>query len=341
MAARKTVLDEEEYSRALDTIIKNKYFPELKAYENLQTDEASEITSTWSKSTQKSSKSSKKPEKYANLNLKVFFDEYTSEDNFSFEELAEKAQQKHKEKYPYLYSTETPTSPNSTTETVPNLDKNQNTLFFLPIKALPASKTDEDLAALPASRSKIKRNPAISIKNTRFNNFKKPNSKPSDSRSTKSSSMMSYDPGYQPLYEPSPNPGVDVTPLVTWGEIESTPVFTRGNKKFKIQLSSPKEEFARSLSLSMLKSKTTPKSPIRSKNHKKSSAITPLTKMSPAVQKLASKKLNITPKLFISPKPSPKSTTPKFSPKPTPKKSPVEIVSNKRASRMQASDFFN
>merc|ERR1719419_1544323 len=91
-----TVLDEDEYTKALDSIIKNQYYPELKQYEM----ESSIKYSDCDSETTYYSKPSQIPEpmavnKYENMSLNSFLSSFTSEDNNSFQELSKKADRKH------------------------------------------------------------------------------------------------------------------------------------------------------------------------------------------------------------------------------------------------------
>ncbi|CAG9770880.1 unnamed protein product [Ceutorhynchus assimilis] len=185
------------------------------------------------------------------LTLDQYLNSHTSEDNESFEEILDAHEQKHREKYKYLYGVEDSSEENqqkmlalpsveqqaALPEKPFNLDlwgyKNRNSLMYNP----------DGVALTKEQELKILQNKQeISHDNTRliinpFNEFQnketinelaKNQAKILDGKiGVDGKEMLKPETpkigGFSLVRTPSPSPSVLGTPLMTWGEIEGTP----------------------------------------------------------------------------------------------------------------------
>ncbi|CAL1274053.1 unnamed protein product [Larinioides sclopetarius] len=316
-----------------------------------------------------------KPEK-SQPSLDKFLSETTSEDNASFQQLRERSDEAHRQKYPWLYKDEEEENKKVTNmlalsssepefkkpELVTWNYKNKNALMYVPDGVeltveerlavghktinhvgtrfkggapFAAEAHKEALAEAAAHQAKMKEG-KVGIDGKEI----LPNESPQVN-------------GYGFVGTPLPEPGVNETPLLTWGEIEGTPFRldggdtplpqTPGGQQFKIPQPSVRERIAHSLADKAAKKHRKPSSSQKPSKHL-SGSMTPqerLQSMSPAARRLACMKLGIhrnsdlalrasySPSPLRTPKTPLGPATP--SPVPSPKNQPK---------RLKASDFF-
>ncbi|KAL1502805.1 hypothetical protein ABEB36_007898 [Hypothenemus hampei] len=190
-------------------------------------------------------------ESKSKLSLDQYLNSHTSQDNESFEDIIEKSEQKHREKYKYLFSVQDSSETNMMKMmALPSIEqqaalpekpfivntwsyKNKNTLMYNPDGV---KLTNED------ELKKIKERHIIVHENTRLklNPFNETQSKETISELAKNQAkvldgkigvdgkelLKPETPkigGFSLVRTPSPSPSILGTPLMTWGEIEGTP----------------------------------------------------------------------------------------------------------------------
>eukprot|EP00794_Sanderia_malayensis_P013759 gene13759-15198_t len=201
--------------------------------------------------------SNSEDDKAPDVSLDKFLAKNTSEDNASFEKIMEESKIRLRQKYSWLFEKEDEQS-NKQNETLSlpscedqakysidskpaNVDtwtyKTRNALMYVP--------EGVELSAKEIISTKSKKDRVIRHENTRFTSdpFDSASCKRAMSESAKEHAFMkkqmgkigpdgslespSETPrvkGYGFLATPSPAPGVDASPLMTWGEIEGTPL---------------------------------------------------------------------------------------------------------------------
>lgn len=197
------------------------------------------------------SKSSEPKSLSANHTLDSFLQAYTSEDNYSFEEIIETADQKLREKFSVLYNQEYLSAEKlAKALTLPSIEEqfsgaepqkaietwsyqNKNYIMYIP-EGVELTE-DEKIES-------INRRQVISHSNTRLsvNPFNESRNKETMSEIIKTHTQMvngkvgvdgnimnlKNNPsvgGFDLVKTPSPRPGEAFSPLMTWGEIEGTP----------------------------------------------------------------------------------------------------------------------
>lgn len=184
------------------------------------------------------------------LTLDQYLNSHTSQDNESFEELMIESEEKHREKYSYLYQEETKSDLDKQQQlALPNIEqqcllpekkldvdtwtyKNKNYIMYVPDGVDP---TQEELIEMNKKRQEIDHC------NTRLtqNPFNETQSKETICELAKTQAkvldgkigvdgkeLVQDTPkvnGFSFVRSPSPYPGVMQSPLMTWGEIEGTP----------------------------------------------------------------------------------------------------------------------
>lgn len=222
--------------------------------------------------------------------LDSFFSKYTSEDNQSFEEIIEAAEEKLKQKFSILYEAENSTgSLQRNALTLPSIDKqfeitdrpnkldmwtykNKNYLMYIPDGVEFTQKEKIEMA---------KRRMEIDHSNTRLitNPFNDSKNKEAISEAAKTNAKSNVEKigldgltqqqempqirGFGFVKTPSPAPSIiDSSPLMTWGEIEGTPFrldasdtplrsSSLGGPSFKIAETSKREALALQLAESV------------------------------------------------------------------------------------------
>ena len=340
---RKIVLDEDSFVSQLDKIVERDYFPDLKKLKTNpqlfnQLPESTPVDQTPA-TLDKQPNQNKIDE---NASLGQFLSRYTSEDNASFSEIIQATNKRHQEKYPWFYLDEeeirlqiedslklpaidAPQSkPTGNVITWPY--RNKNSMMFNP-DGRPISVQDQ-------IEESAKNKQQIVIENTRFR--KRPHrrvayrmmgtNQTESSGTTEGSETVTggrsfvqskYDANGElvnlerkeyklvdstPLIEPSDM----ASPLMTFGEIESTPLLIDNEEfeqapssgRFKIPAMSAREQMALKLSDNLSKSKkqqTTSQSSRRwNSSPFPNSPRTPrLDQLSPAVQQFAQSRLNL------------------------------------------------
>lgn len=183
--------------------------------------------------------------------LDTFFDKYTSEDNHSFEEIVEIAEERLKQKYAILYEAEDssanvlrnalalPSIENQfeSTERINKLDtwtyKNKNFLMYTPDGVEFTQKEKVEMAKrkmeIDHSNTRLIENPFDDSKNKEViaeaakNNAKINPEKIGLDGKTLEQELPGIR-GFSFVKTPSPAPSaIDSSPLMTWGEIEGTP----------------------------------------------------------------------------------------------------------------------
>lgn len=264
------------------------------------------------------------------LSLNAFLAKYTSEDDASFDIIMKEAEERHRAKYPWLYLEE-PREDNLALPSTSMQDEpraiesrsdpkealtwpytSRNSLMFIPDGA--PVLTEKDFAAF--------KRPTIVHENTRFS--KQPFNERLDQALLAESSVGSLGGrkgkigidgreqvsddltvggyGFVPM-TPSPMPGVDSTPLMTWGQIEGTPRSVDGGDTpatprtphFRIPNVSERDRIAHNLADKMSKNNRDRKKEAlrQARSVHSSPLIGSLGSMSPAAQRLATSKLGI------------------------------------------------
>ncbi|XP_060551335.1 splicing factor ESS-2 homolog [Ruditapes philippinarum] len=314
-----------------------------------------------------------KPE--VKVHLDSFLSKNTSEDNDSFKLILEEADKKHKEKHAWLFENEV----NRTQEeedrlALPNIEqqaaitdgkagvdtwkyKTRNHVMYIP--------EGEDLSSIELLELKKKKPRKIFHENTRFhlNPWNTQRSKEmikqaASEKTMQHSGRIGHDGkeleigmtpkvnGYGFVATPSPAPGVDESPLMTWGEIEGTPfqldpsetplvpsdapafkipdVPKRDQLAIELAEKSSRQHRDKKKNALMLASRLA--SPIQGHNRK--SSLERISSLSPAAQRLLGSRIGVrtgTDKALresYSPSPSHRHSgykTPKLTPKLTPK----------------------
>ncbi|GIY48106.1 splicing factor ESS-2 homolog [Caerostris darwini] len=307
--------------------------------------------------------------------LDQFLNNTTSEDNASFQVVMERSEHAHKQKYPWLYKDEETESKKVTDMLSPPTAaiefkkpelamwtyKNKNALMYVPDGV---ELTAEERLAL--GRKEIKH------KNTHFEGgapfagdaHKEAIAEAAALQAKMKEGKVGIDGkeilpeespqvnGYGFVGTPLPQPGVNDTPLMTWGEIEGTPFRLDGGdtplpqnlsgQQFKIPQPSARERIAHSLADKVAKKhrkNPSGKSPYQMRSPSCSPMTTQerLLSMSPAARRLACAKLGVqwgsdrALRASYSPSPVRKPSTPLLTPSPVPSSKPK---------RHKASDFF-
>lgn len=300
--------------------------------------------------TQRSTKSttSNKSEKSISdgHSLDSFLSKYTSEDNESFQEIIDSAEQKLHEKFSVLYKAEQLSIEyQKNSMALPSIEKqfeapdpmrkidtwtykNKNHIMYVPDGV---ELTDQEKMEMANKKQQI------SHSNTRLAKNPFGTMKASDKPVNKNEGKIGLDGkiiesekpneirGFSFVKTPSPCPGESMTPLMTWGEIEGTPFRLDGGDTpfrgatpgpaFKINENSRRETIALQLAEKVgekmraqkQKNMETAKRNIGSPFIR--SSIDRLSSMSPAAQRLASSKLGVRTNLFTPSPMTPK--TPK------------------------------
>ncbi|XP_065663372.1 splicing factor ESS-2 homolog [Hydra vulgaris] len=196
-------------------------------------------------------------DKNQKLSLDSFLLKNTSEDNASFEKIMEITRKKHREKYAWLFEKQEeqeareilaltlPKSNEEQLKALENLSSNVETWKYVPRNALMYTPDGVDLSLEEFIKKKGEAQQVIRHENTRFKSdpFDSAASHASLVRATQDLSSLRKKTGkvgvdghlehqnvtptvqgYGFVATPSPAPGVDASPLMTWGEIEGTPL---------------------------------------------------------------------------------------------------------------------
>uniref|UniRef100_T1J2N2 Uncharacterized protein n=1 Tax=Strigamia maritima TaxID=126957 RepID=T1J2N2_STRMM len=277
------------------------------------------------------SDSSENREKTKNVSLDTYLARHTSEDNASFSTIMEDAKKEHREKYTWLYEREENFNRNKNEIlALPSIErqaleynrpceldmwdyKNQNSLMYVPGGM---ELSDQEKADLRNKQRQI-----VHV-NTCFEKspFNEHANRQAISEAAQIQARMkegkigidgkellpSDSPkvnGYGFVVTPSPAPGVDASPLMTWGEIEGTPfLLDSGNTPASTRTPGPSFHIADMPARDKLAHELADKARQKNKLTKKDALkrmhdnlVTPkrLESMSPAAQRLASSRLRI------------------------------------------------
>lgn len=345
---KKIVLDEDTFVGHLDRIVERDYFPDLKKLKtNLQlfnqlpeSTPAEQTPANFDKPADEANE--KKIDE--NASLGQFLSKYTSEDNASFSEIIQATNKRHQEKFPWFYLDEEEVrlqieesmklpaidAPPTSGKVITWPYRNKNSMMFNP-DGLPISAKDQ-------IEESAKNKQQIVIENTRFRKrpFRRtvfrPNTNQTDTSAGSSEAseatgggarsfvQSKYDANGElinlerkeyklvdstPLIEPSDM----ASPLMTWGEIESTPLLIDSEEfdgapssgRFKIPEMPVREQVALKLTDSFSKAKKQQSNSNSQSSSRRwnsspfpNSPRTPrLDQLSPAVQQFAQDKLNL------------------------------------------------
>lgn len=339
---KKIVLDEDSFVSQLDKIVERDYFPDLKKLKtNPQLFNQLPETTPADQTPATLDKQPNQNKIDENASLGQFLSKYTSEDNASFSEIIQATNKRHQEKYPWFYldeeeirlqiedSLKLPAIDEPQSKQTGNVItwpyRNKNSMMFNP-DGRPISVQDQ-------IEESAKNKQQIVIENTRFRKrprrrlaYKMDTNQTEGSTTTEGSESTAggrsfvqskYDANGElvnlerkeyklvestPLIEPSDM----ASPLMTWGEVESTPLLIDSEEfeqapssgRFKIPAMSAREQVALKLSDSLSKSKKQQSNSQSSRKWNSSpfcnSPRTPrLDQMSPAVQQFAQSRLNL------------------------------------------------
>ncbi|XP_048763166.1 splicing factor ESS-2 homolog [Ostrea edulis] len=278
--------------------------------------------------------------KQAKLSLDAYMSKNTSEDNASFAEILEETQQKHREKHAWLFENENIRKQEEENRlALPSIEEQaaieapqagldtwkyqaRNSLMYVPDGA--------DFSAQEIIDAQKKKPRKIVHDNTRFiqypwnkNKSKALIKEAASAKAIINQGKIGHDGkemlpaesprvnGYGFVATPSPAPGVDESPLMTWGEIESTPFRIEGGETplvgsapaFKIPEIPTRDQLAMKLAENASKSHRDRKEKaLRSVQARLSSPFSPkfgrstsdrISSMSPAAQKLAHSRIGI------------------------------------------------
>jgi protein DGCR14 len=185
------------------------------------------------------------------LSLDQFLNSHTSQDNQSFTELLAESEKKHEQKYSYLYNEEDKSEKERAAQlALPSIEeqgalpekklnvdtwgyKNKNYIMYIP-DGVPLTQEQEielnkkkQEVVHPNTRLVI--NPFNEVQSKEaINELAKTQAKVLDGKiGVDGKELMQNDSpkirGFGFVKSPSPCPGIDSTPLMTWGEIEGTP----------------------------------------------------------------------------------------------------------------------
>lgn len=274
------------------------------------------------------------------LSLDQYLSKNTSEDNASFSEILEETQQKHRDKHSWLFENEeTRKQEEKERLALPSVEQQaaiegnheiinswkyqaRNALMYVPDGA---EYSNEELVEMKKKKPK-----KIVHDNTRFQNNPWNHSKSREMmkqaasvKALANSGKIGHDGkeilpsespqvnGYGFMGTPSPAPGVDESPLMTWGEIESTPfrldpsdaLHTTPGPTFKIPDVPRRDELALELAEKASKAHRDKKEKAIKSVQARLSSPSPkfgnkstserLNSMSPAAQKLVNSRLRI------------------------------------------------
>uniref|UniRef100_A0A023F174 Putative nuclear protein es2 n=1 Tax=Triatoma infestans TaxID=30076 RepID=A0A023F174_TRIIF len=183
----------------------------------------------------------------SNMSLDEYLGSHTSEDNQSFEEIIAESAKCHRQKYPWLYKEESletnedllslPSADNNTNILRPKqIDtwsyKDKNYIMYVPdgVDLTPEEKVEmaKRKQEIVHSNTRLKVNPFDEIENKeRIQDMAHSQAKSLDGKiGVDGKELVTETPkvnGFSFVNTPSPAPGVNESPLMTWGEIEGTP----------------------------------------------------------------------------------------------------------------------
>ena len=284
---KQKILEEEEYLSILEHIVEKDFFPELSklklrtAYlDALETNDLEKLRDIQMQLEKKDNEGLYENEdnknKQESSSLNGFLYKNTSEDNASFEKLMELTRKKQHEKYAWLFEKqkELNDKPEEIIYLKSSLESNNESkpLRTWPYKARNALMYTPDGVEASAEeeiKSKGNKKQIIEHKNTRFNenpfdnyasqaamikatrdhaNLQKAVGKIGiDGKLEQTDDSLANLGGYTFVATPSPAPGVDASPLMTWGQVEMTPKNLDQVQSFKIPEPPRREVLAHSL----------------------------------------------------------------------------------------------
>ncbi|KAL0266599.1 UNVERIFIED_CONTAM: hypothetical protein PYX00_009096 [Menopon gallinae] len=270
------------------------------------------------------------------LSLDQYLNSHTSEDNESFKEIQKESVKRHKLKYAWLYKDEDAINSDfEKTLKVPSIEqqaegqekllaidtwtyKNQNHCMFVPDGMKPSEEEEAEL--LQKQREIVHANTSFkqvpfderqnkdTIHELALNQAKSQEGKIGVDGKIVTCNETPKVNGFSFVRTPSPSPGVNESPLLTWGEIEGTPFRLDGGDtpyiatpgpKFRIPEIPKREKIAMALADKASESYRDRKrraieaarSQLSGQTPKRQSSIDRLNDMSPAAQRLASASL--------------------------------------------------
>ncbi|EDO41932.1 predicted protein [Nematostella vectensis] len=276
----------------------------------------------------------------SNLPLDKFLAKHTSEDNASFEQIMETAREKHREKYEWLYKKEEEHSEiQQASLALPSgkegeqlmieqrpamvetwTYKNKNALMYVP--------EGTEHSVIEQIEKKAKGTQEVMHENTRFSRNPFPDASCSGMLADASAAKLAQQQGkigvdgqviapsetpkvngFGFIATPSPAPGVDASPLMTWGSIDGTPFRLDGSDTpkpstpgpgFRMPEPKPREKLGHALAERVSRQHRDKKRDARARaaamigsSQGQPSSVKRLNSMSPAAQLLASKRLGI------------------------------------------------
>lgn len=275
--------------------------------------------------------------------LDSFLSKYTSEDNESFQEIVESAEQKLHQKFSVLFDAEQLSIENQERSmALPSLEqqfeepdpmrkidtwtyKNKNYIMYVPDGVQLTDQEKMEMAnkrqVINHTNTRLSKNPFSIAKGTDKTTFKNEGKIGLDGKIIEADKQTEVR-GFSFVKTPSPCPGESMSPLMTWGEIEGTPFrLDGGDTPFRTGTPGPAFKFSENTRRETIGLQLAEKvcEKMRAQKQKAMqtakrnigspfirSSIDRLAAMSPAAQRLASAKLGIRTSLLT---PSPR--TPK------------------------------
>ncbi|XP_017850753.1 splicing factor ESS-2 homolog [Drosophila busckii] len=172
-----------------------------------------------------------------NMSLDAYLQHYTSEDNQSFQEIIETAEEKLREKYAVLYGHEQCSMEQLRRAlTLPSIEKqfeepdpmrkiqtwnytNRNSIMYIPDGV---DMTEQERVQMAERRQSIQHHATRLPPGSQYSTETAPSTN-SEAETPAGTTTTPRIRGFELLRSPSPHPGEAFSPIMTWGEIDGTP----------------------------------------------------------------------------------------------------------------------
>ncbi|WPT10621.1 Splicing factor ESS-2-like protein [Picochlorum sp. SENEW3] len=268
---REIILDEDDWIAAMEGIIERDFFPDLKTLrervEGLERDTPGQILSF---SQERGAAGSWEPTPYEpdlteagtserapKLTLDQFLSRYTSEDNASFRDILDRSNAVRREKFKHLLKPPNPCDQKKTTERLTDgygtTGQGEDKMIgwkYKPVNMLMYDGSSRKSLAYSSSEKPRKVQNGVNHKATHAHVDTSGGIVYGSREGGTSTSQAEAAPReYSIMATPVIEPGVDATPLMTWGKIDATPQrLDHDNASgFKVQQTPTREQLAHSL----------------------------------------------------------------------------------------------